>query len=139
MSFDYEVKRHESLPILIAKIGRTWGEHNMAMMFAECLDACRDDEQHVIRITDFSEADMSFSDVIMLVQLLSKQQVPGSFFDTRFDDVLVGTDAWVYVARDRISKFLGQHVALFQTQEAALRYAMRQLAHGQHTEGPAAV
>ena len=134
MSFDYHVDRHESLPILIAAIGSQWGNHSMTNLFNDCLDACQGDEQRFIRINDFSQAQMSLTDIIMLVQMLSTNHVPGSYLDTHFDDVLVGTDAWVYVARDRISKHLGRHVALFPTQDAALRYAINQLTRGAHTD-----
>jgi hypothetical protein len=127
MALKYSVARYEDLPIMIARLEGTWTSRDLKSMYSACVDLCGPEDGQLIRINDCTRARLSSSESILVIQTVAEQRVAGSFFDTRFNDVLVGNALWVQMIRNRISERLNCPVPLFSKPEAALRYAMSEL------------
>ncbi|MEQ8675042.1 MAG: hypothetical protein RLP44_19880 [Aggregatilineales bacterium] len=115
------VKRLENQPILIATFTGNITADDMAGMFEESNTLIGENEDHIYRISDVSNATSNFVEMFGVIKIASKGQ-PGSTSDPRIQAFFVGTSTWITFARNtlRAPAFGGLQIAAFETMDAAL-------------------
>jgi hypothetical protein len=122
------VERLPGEPIVVARFTGKVTAELVHEMFAESARFADEIGDRVHRISDVSDIETTFSDLILILAEASHGQ-PGSPSDPRFQGTLVGANAWAKMYSDSLQQQqYGQlNIPVFDTFDAALAHIRSQI------------
>jgi hypothetical protein len=126
----------EKSPILIMNATGHFTIQDAREMFSHSAEFKKEIGGHMYRISDFTYAESTFTEVLGILRLASNSDLPGSSADPDVSVIVVGDNKWAKLATELLKQpqFHGINIPIFDTQEEAIQYA--RLHHSlYHNEG----
>jgi hypothetical protein len=119
------VERLPGEPIIVAKLSGVITPELIVPFFEECTRLAETIEGRVYRISDVSQVQISYSDLMQV--LASSIGTPGSSLDPRFYVLMVGPHAWLQLYTDSLKQHGSAFVPIFDSLDDALAYVREHL------------
>ena len=121
LTFDYV----EESPILIMNATGHFTVQDAREMFIHSAEFKKKLGGHMYRISDFSVAESTFTEVLGILRLASNSDMPGSTADPDVTVILVGDNKWAKMAAELLKQpqFHALNIPIFDTQQEAIQYA----------------
>ena len=121
LAFDYV----ENSPILIMNADGHFTIQDAREMFIRSAEFKKEIGGHLYRISDFSRAESTFTEVLGILRLASNSDLPGSSADPDVTVILVGDNKWAKMAAELLKQpqFHSLNIPIFDTQSEAIQYA----------------
>jgi hypothetical protein len=121
ISFDFV----DESPILIMNAEGHFSIQDAREMFVRSAEFKKEIGGHMYRISDFSAAESTFTEVLGILRLASNMDLPGSTADPDVSVIVVGDNKWAKMATELLKQpqFHGLNIPIFDTQQEAIQYA----------------
>ena len=118
------VERVPGKPIIIGTLRGHVTVELVKEMFEQSAKLADEIGEHVYRITDVSNVELTFKDLVMALANASSQKQPGSSADPRFTGMLVGSHKWSQMFSESIQQeqYGKMNIPLFEDVDAAMAY-----------------
>jgi hypothetical protein len=120
------VKRLVGEPIIYAQFTGYVTEHDVLQTFEQSLDLASDIRGRIYRITETNDIELSFDELMLIIQRMGARNLAGATADPRFTDVLVGTQEATRSISENAQK-QGIRLPLFDNFDEALSYIRWQI------------
>lgn len=82
-------------------------------MYEKTAQLMGDSQGQFFRITDVTDVDTNFAEMLQMLMKAGKQDIPGGTSDPRITVVFYGTNHWIRMVRDYLMRQHGVQIAAF--------------------------